>query len=239
VQVLKGKQKMTQKHYLKTGGSLFFEGQLLHIGALVVLLGAAHFISQSPDFVHGELWRINSRTWFFLSLLIPIIHQVYVWVCWRWELHWQLLSRILGHRIFKIYSILFSFIGVARVGVVLMLAISNTGTFNHNTTFLKIAAVLVLLPALYLFYSVKRYFTATRAFGADHFDEAYRTRSFEKRGIFRFTRNGMYIYGFLIFWVPGLWFASSAALAAALFNHIYIWVHYFATEKPDMRHIYK
>jgi hypothetical protein len=31
---------------------------------------------------------------------------------------------------------------------------------------------------------------------------------------------------------------SQAALLAALFNHLYIWVHYYSTELPDIRHIY-
>ena len=35
-----------------------------------------------------------------------------------------------------------------------------------------------------------------------------------------------------------LWFASAAGLVAAAFNHLYIWVHYFATERPDMLRIY-
>jgi len=35
-----------------------------------------------------------------------------------------------------------------------------------------------------------------------------------------------------------LWYASQAALWLALFNHIYIWVHYYATELPDMQRIY-
>jgi hypothetical protein len=48
----------------------------------------------------------------------------------------------------------------------------------------------------------------------------------------------MYIFGFFILWVPGLWFASVAALSVALFNHLYIWVHYFSTELPDIRRIY-
>ena len=68
--------------------------------------------------------------------------------------------------------------------------------------------------------------------------ESYRSSSFVRKGIFRFTRNGMYVYGFLLLWVPALWFASLAALAVALFNHLYIWVHYFATERPDMERIY-
>ena len=59
-----------------------------------------------------------------------------------------------------------------------------------------------------------------------------------RNGIFRLTRNGMYVYGFLLLWASALWFASLAALAVALFNHLYIWVHYFATERPDMVRIY-
>ena len=48
----------------------------------------------------------------------------------------------------------------------------------------------------------------------------------------------MYVFGFLLLWVPGLWWTSAAALLAALFNHFYIWVHYFATELPDIRRMY-
>jgi len=43
---------------------------------------------------------------------------------------------------------------------------------------------------------------------------------FERRGIFRFASNGMYVFGFLQLWVLGLWWDSSAALAVALFNHL-------------------
>ena len=39
-------------------------------------------------------------------------------------------------------------------------------------------------------------------------------------------------------WVPALWLASMAALCVALFNHLYIWVHYYSTELPDMKRIY-
>ena len=31
---------------------------------------------------------------------------------------------------------------------------------------------------------------------------------------------------------------SSLALVAAAFNHLYIWVHYWSTERPDMARIY-
>ena len=32
--------------------------------------------------------------------------------------------------------------------------------------------------------------------------------------------------------------ASSSALLVAAFSHVYIWIHYFATEKPDMQYLY-
>jgi hypothetical protein len=103
---------------------------------------------------------------------------------------------------------------------------------------MRALAVVALIPALYLFYSVKRYFGFKRAFGIDHFDPSYRSMPFVRKGIFRFNSNGMYVFGFLLIWVPGLWWASEAALVAALFNHVYIWLHYYATERPDMRRIY-
>ena len=96
----------------------------------------------------------------------------------------------------------------------------------------------LLVPIVYLFYSVARYFTFRRALGIDHFDPSYRTKPLERRGIFRFTRNGMYTFGLLVVWLPGLYAASKAALLAALFHHASIWVHYACTELPDMRRLY-
>jgi hypothetical protein len=48
----------------------------------------------------------------------------------------------------------------------------------------------------------------------------------------------MYIYGIMILYIPALLLFSKAALVVALFNHIYIWVHYYTTEIPDMKKIY-
>jgi protein-S-isoprenylcysteine O-methyltransferase Ste14 len=57
-------------------------------------------------------------------------------------------------------------------------------------------------------------------------------------GIFRYTRNGMYGPGFLVFWGMAVACDSTGALLAAAFAHAYIWVHHLATEKPDMDAIY-
>lgn len=136
------------------------------------------------------------------------------------------------------YATGFAVIGVLRFVVVFLLAIANRDTLLPDSVVLKLLAVGLAIPAAYLLYSVKRYFGFKRAFGIDHFDANNRSMPFERRGIFRFTRNGMYVYGFLILWVPGLWFGSLATVCAAVFSHLYIWVHYYSTELPDMKRIY-
>jgi protein-S-isoprenylcysteine O-methyltransferase Ste14 len=143
-----------------------------------------------------------------------------------------------GSRGFGVYAVGFSILGIARVVAVFMLALSNRDTLPVDLKVLRVVAVFAAIPAAYLFYSVKRYFGFKRAFGIDHFDKYYRSLPFVRKGIFRFTRNGMYVFGFCLLWVPGLWFASAAALFVALFNHLYIWVHYYSTELPDMKRIY-
>ena len=77
-----------------------------------------------------------------------------------------------------------------------------------------------------------------RAAGADHFDRRYRDMPLVKEGIFRFTSNGMYHFGFLLSWAIAIGFDSRAGLLAAVFSHLYIWVHFHATEKPDMKFLY-
>jgi len=218
--------------------ALIYEKQWLHASALVVLLAGLAVFGDFDSVRSGQLWGITTPVWFWLAATVAVAHQVYVWFCWRTQLHGSLLTRVLGTGGFPLYAVGFSILGIARVVLVLTLAISNRDTLQANPTALKLLALIILVPGAYLFYSVKRYFGFRRAFGIDHFDESYRSLPFVRKGIFRFTRNGMYVYGFLLLWVPGFWFASLAAMSVALFNHLYIWVHYFATELPDMKRIY-
>lgn len=228
---------MTAPNSRNTTVARIFERQWLHVAGLAVLLSFCAWIVQWPQICAGQLWDIGSCCWFWIAILVAVAHQVYVWLCWRLELHDETLTRFLGKNAFSAFAVGFAIIGVLRVLAVFILAYANRGSLAYET-FLKVAALIALVPALYLFYSVKRYFTFKRAFGVDHFDRSMRSVPFVRGGIFRFTSNGMYIFGFLLLWVPGLWWASAAALFVALFNHLYIWVHYFATELPDIRRIY-
>ena len=58
------------------------------------------------------------------------------------------------------------------------------------------------------------------------------------QGVFRFTGNAMYLFGFFLFWAIAVAFDSSAALVVAGFSHLYIWVHYYATEEPDLDYLH-
>jgi protein-S-isoprenylcysteine O-methyltransferase Ste14 len=136
------------------------------------------------------------------------------------------------------YGAGFAALALARLATVVAVAASNRDTLPWDPTMLRLLAVAAAVPVVYLFHSIQRYFTFRRALGIDHFDPSYRSRPLVRQGIFRYTRNAMYVFGFLMAWIPGLWFGSAAGLVVALFSHAYIWVHYIATERPDMRRIY-
>lgn len=215
-----------------------WEGQGRHLFLLVALLGLTAWASRADGMLDGSYAGLSTETWIWWSIAVPILHQVWVAVCWRLELHDQWLSRHLGDAGFKIYAAGFAFWSLGRFVTFWGLASANQGTLAAPRWLLNAAALALLVPTVYLFYSVSRYFGFRRALGADHFDPSYRTATLVKKGIFRFTNNGMYTFGFGILWVIGLLAASKATLLSAAFSHLYIWVHFFCTERPDMRRIY-
>lgn len=219
-----------------------FERQWIHAVVLLMMLVGTWFVARAcPCFHRGQLWGIGTWTWFWLAVEIPIVHQIYVWFCWRTELHHGLISRLFGSLAFPLYGAGFALMVVGRLVALVALAIASRGSVYATPALLaslKVLAVVLLLPVLYAAYSVLRYFSIRRVFGVDHFDASYRTGGLVRDGIFRWTPNALYTFAFLAMWIPGLWFASRPAIIAAFFSHLYIWVHYFTTEKPDMRRIY-
>jgi len=154
-------------------------------------------------------------------------------------LFYQTMSNAFGASGFKIFKLGFAILFVSRLISIIVLSYANAGTLDLSSTMrFPLVAILGAL-AIYLFYSVKRYFGIDRAFGIDHFEpDRFKGEAFVRQGIFKYSSNAMYVFGFMVLWIPGLLLQSEAALLAAAFNHIYIWVHYFFTEKPDMGVIY-
>ena len=216
------------------------ERQTQHVLVLTALLTAtAAAVIRDETLVAGQLGGIPAGAWLAIAVAVPVLHQFYVWFVWRSELHHSTISRWLGkERGFRLYTVGFFVLFGARPVSILLLAISNRGTLGMSPAVAFLIAGVLMLPWLYLVYSVHRYFGWERAVGGDHFDVSYRDRPIVREGIFRYTPNAMYRFGFLLLWIIGLVFLSQGALLAALFNHVYIWVHYYTTELPDMRRIY-
>jgi hypothetical protein len=137
-----------------------------------------------------------------------------------------------------VFKVIFTILFLGRPITLILLGISNAGTLVLNPLLAYALAIVLLLPFAYTMYSVFHYFGIDRAFGIDHFDPSYRNQPFVREGMFRYTDNAMYKFGFLILWAIALVFLSKAALIVAAFSHLYIWVHFYFTELPDIRHIY-
>ena len=145
------------------------------------------------------------------------------------------ISKIFGFQVFLIVFFvlfLFRFISLALLGS------ADKGSLGIYPELRLFLILISLVPGLYAMYSVKRYFGLKRAAGGDHFEVKYQTMALATKGIFQFTSNGMYVYAFLLFWAIAVYFSSIMALIVALFSHIYIWVHFYCTERPDMEYIY-
>lgn len=214
-----------------------FEKQGWHVIFLAVLLAGVATLAQG-DMLVGSLWGAKTRVWLLTAVVVPVIHQIFVWLFWRLELYYGLITRWFGQNGFPVYKIGFTILFAARPISILLVGISNNDTLTCPSALMYAVAVLLLIPGIYTMYSVVHYFGMDRAYGIDHFDPSYRDKPFVKQGMFKYTDNAMYKFGFLILWSIALFTLSKAALLAAVFNHLYIWVHFYFTELPDIRRIY-
>lgn len=214
-----------------------FHRQHYHFLALAALLVLLRAITDVAT-LEGEWLGLSTAAWFIFAVAVPVVHQIYVWLLWRIELYGQWLTRALGSAAFPAFMAGFSVLFLGRFLVLIALSISNRHSLQIDVRLMSILTAMCIIPGIYTMYSVRRYFGFKRAYGADHFFDEYRKIPLVDKGIFIYTSNGMYIFGFLLFYVPGLVAMSKAALTVAAFGHIYIWAHFFCTELPDMRFIY-
>lgn len=202
-------------------------GQFWHFVSLAILLGLTR-----------AAWSWLAKPFpllFWLAVATPVLHQVYVWLAWRLELRSAWTSNRIG---FRGYVACFFLLFFGRFLSLFALAWVDRGSLELALVPRIVLTLLMMLAGLYAMYSVMRHFGMARAAGADHFDPEYRAMPLVNQGIFRFTNNGMYLYAFLLFWAIAVGFASSSALVVAAFSHAYIWIHFYATEKPDMNYLY-
>lgn len=202
-------------------------GQPFHFACLAALLSLVWMVWN----ILGEPFPVA----FWSAIAFPVVHQVFVWLTWRFEIQSSATSRALG---FSGYLVLFFLLFGGRFISLVVLAWMDRGSLNLQSLPQAGLTILFALPGIYAMYSVNRYFGMARAAGADHFDPRFRDMPLVSEGIFRFTNNGMYLYAFLLFWAIAVGFNSLAALVVTAFSHVYIWVHFYATERPDMDFLY-
>ncbi|MCD4711881.1 MAG: phosphatidylethanolamine N-methyltransferase family protein [Clostridiales bacterium] len=215
----------------------FLHRQLWHLLSLLILVPITWFFV-APS-LGGSSWLgIKDITWFWLAVGVPIVHQVIVWIVFRLQLGWARLSKIFGDLDILVWGLFFLPLLIGRAITLIGLANANSNTLEFPDRIAIIIAIILIVPALYTFWSVFRYFGLARALGGDHFRISFREMPLVKKGIFKWNSNSMYSFAFLLLWAIALLLDSKAALSVAAFQHTYIWVHYFCTEKPDMEMIY-
>jgi hypothetical protein len=211
----------------------FFRHQIWHLGGTILLF----YIGAQMVDLEGNanaFFGISALNWFMIAMFVPLIHQSYVWICWRSELCWKTISNTIG---FKGYIILFFILIISRLSAI-VLCFLDYGSLYTPGWFSWILAIIVFIPGAYTIYSVKKYFGFFRAAGADHFDPKYREVPFEKRGIFKWTPNAMYIFGIAIPFAFAIATGSQSMFIVSIYTYISIWLHYFCTEKEDFKVIY-
>ena len=219
-----------------------YQGQLLQIEVgLISLIIFLYFRTLLPT-TSEKFLGLTASYWYGIAVFLPILHQVVIAPLWRSELLHQGLTRIFGttEKAFLFFKIVFALFFVPRLFIAIPLAILTRNTLPSPLILPAFVFAGIMTPLLiYGFYSVKEYFGVTRAFGADHFFESYRQLPKVKEGLFKYMDNAMYAIVLGITWVPAMYLLSAPGIIVGVFNHLFVWVHYFFIEKPDMKYIYE
>ena len=151
----------------------FFKNQIWHIGSLILLFYVGY---QMVDLENNSnvFLGISAKNWFLFSMMTPLLHQGYVWLCWRSELCWKIISRTIG---FKGYVLIFFIVSILRFFSV-GLCFADYGTWFTPGWIAWSISVLIFILLVYTMYSVKKYFGFMRATGIDHFDPSYKDKPF-------------------------------------------------------------
>ena len=213
--------------------NFFFKNQIWHLGGTIVLFYVgAQFVNLENN--TNTFLGLRALGWFFIAMSIPLLHQTYVWICWRSELCWKSISNTIG---FKGYIIIFFILIISRLSAI-VLCFVDYGSLYKPGWFAWILGLILFIPGVYTMYSVKKYFGFLRAAGADHFDPKYKSLPFENRGIFKWTPNAMYVFAIGIPFSFAVATGSQSMFVVAIYTYISIWLHYYCTEKPDFAFIY-
>ncbi len=214
-----------------------FEGQLQHLAIAALMTAGAFALLKTPGNA-PHLLGLSSASWAQVSIALALLHQIIVAKVFRLQLYKNTMTRIFGAKDMTVWAAIFMpLLAVRPLGLIMVGWADTTGLTAYRNVEIGLGLALVGV-AVYGMHSVLVYFTLPRALGGDHFRDEYAAMPLVDKGLFKYTKNGMYGVVFLGLWGIALLFGSWNALIVALFQHAYIWVHMYCTEGPDMRRIY-
>ncbi len=83
-----------------------FVGQFQHILLLICLIAGAIYLA-SPALDESSWLGITDQTWFYATIVLVVVHQVVVWFVFRFQLVFELFSRLFGDYDMLIWGIIF------------------------------------------------------------------------------------------------------------------------------------
>ncbi len=166
----------------RTAGYLF-KGQAFHLVAILGLFAVAYAFA-APVFTGGTWLGLTVEAWFWLNAALVVVHQVVVWLVFRGQLGWQVMTKIFGRADMAVWGLIFMPMLLLRPVAVLGVALADTSTLALPAWTTLVLGLALCVPAVFAMYSVARYFDIPRALGGDHFREHYRRMPLVTGGAF-------------------------------------------------------
>ena len=222
---------------VRSGWGAVIEGQPQHI-AIAGLMGLGVVALLSEPETAPRLFGLTAVGWAKASVALAILHQLILAFVFRMQLHRNLVTRVFGENDMKVWAMIFMPLLIARPITVILTGWADSVPITGYRGAEIALGLALLVPAVVALHSTLVHFTLPRALGGDHFRDDYLAMPKVTGGVFNHTDNGMYGVAFLGLWAIALLFGSWNALALALFQHAFIWVHMYCTEAPDLRRMH-
>lgn len=195
--------------------------------------------NRMPHLFAGETLGLSTKTWLWTGVAAAILHQVYITVVWRIQQETGWLTSNLPRLGYAAYLADYTILLAARLAAAVLTSIANRGCMDlPGITGLAAPVLIVIVLLAYMLPGpASGYFNELA--GTQHFTANMRNTfppgQDRKTGRDRkkYYDAGPYILLPLVFYIPGLFYASPAGLILALFNHLYTLIHYFCTVHPD------
>lgn len=125
-----------------------FRGQLLHTLAAIILASVAWALA-APVFGGGRWLGVTDTGWFWATVGLCVVHQLYGWLVFRGQLGWGVFTRWFGPYDLAVHAVLFLPMLVARPVVILAAGLADPTTLALPRWIELTFGFALLVPAVY------------------------------------------------------------------------------------------